>query len=172
MARNSSTFIFVHLLRASSPDLCPRPIERQRRLAEREAVEVARDHAFHALDRFTLFAFDRDQKRSFARLERRDRIWKPDHAFAVREVDLESVAPMFAKLLEIFCGVGGGNGGLGGRHAQSLSVFRKSGLARLAKSGEAIVGRGDGRASGGFTILPDLGPNSTSGPLVAASGAG
>jgi hypothetical protein len=79
---------------------------------------------------------------------------------------------MFAKLLDIFGGVGGGNAGLGGRHVQSLSVFRKSGLARLAKSVEAIVGRGDGRASSGFTILSDLGSNSTSGPLVAAAGAG
>src|ERR1700741_2577556 len=54
-----------------------RPIEWQRRLAEREAIEMARDHAFHVLERFAVRDLNADEKGG-ARLHRRDRRGKAD----------------------------------------------------------------------------------------------
>jgi predicted dehydrogenase len=105
------------------------PVEPQRRFAEREPVEMRGDHAFHALDRFTLLAFDRDLKRISLRLENGDRGRKLDHASLLRKLDFQLVAPMLAELLHVFGAIGGGNAGLRDRHVDT--VFRCSmGLAR------------------------------------------
>jgi predicted dehydrogenase len=115
------------------------PVEPQRRFAEREPVEMRGDHAFHALDRFALLAFDRDLKRFCPRLERGDRRRKLDHAFLLRKVDFQLVAPVLAELLHVFGPIGGGNAGLGDWHADF--VFRCSTARRAGSTGEAAARR-------------------------------
>jgi hypothetical protein len=92
-----------------------RPIERQWRLAESESVEVACDHALHSLD-FLLPRLDGDEKPVGVGLDRRDRGWKTDNPFVVREVDVKLVAPVLAELLEVFGAARGRDSGPGGTH--------------------------------------------------------
>jgi hypothetical protein len=81
---------------------------------------MRRNDAVDLLD-FALVPLDRDLKRIGSRLERNDRGRKRDDAFPVLKIDLEFVAPMFAKLLRVLAALAVGTLALA---IGMLSVFK------------------------------------------------
>src|SRR3989344_3306364 len=95
------------------------PVERQRRFAEGEAIEVARDGALQTLELAVDAGIDADRQRIRAGIEGHQPVARPVGAAGVLGkghgamvgggFDREVVLPMLAQLLEVFAGLPGGD---------------------------------------------------------------
>src|SRR5690606_31078790 len=96
------------------------PIERQRRLAEGETVEVAGHHVLHPFGRLAVPGLDRDDQGLVLGRQCDEGVGKAHRAMVRGETDLQLVAPVLAQLLEIFAGAFRRHARDGEGHVQSL----------------------------------------------------
>ena len=120
MARQANTAAPEHV-GAARTALRRLPVERQRRLAEGEAIEMARDRALQSFELLGDVASIRTASAVVAGVEGDQRVARPvgaarilgedDRAVLGGEFDREIVLPVLAQLLEIFAGARGRHAG-------------------------------------------------------------